>query len=108
MFNLSCQKCKIKKHRRSIKKQFYRGVNPPDFLEELEWGILFTFFLTYVLRLRSGREHWALRSGRERWAQMVAVEVQQGTLDVAARCGGEGGAGGGGGGREEEEEMRLT
>ena len=38
-FNLSCQKCKIKKHRRSIKKLFYRGVNPPDFLEELECGI---------------------------------------------------------------------
>jgi len=42
MFNLSCQKCKIKKHRRSIKRLFYRGVNPPDFLEELEWGIFFS------------------------------------------------------------------
>ena len=39
MFNLYCQQCKIKNNRRNIDNMFYTRVNPPDFLEELEWGI---------------------------------------------------------------------
>ena len=39
MFNLYRQQYEIKKNRRNIKKLFYTRVNPPDFLEELEWGI---------------------------------------------------------------------
>ena len=40
------------------------------------------FFLTYLLDILS-----------QHWAQMVTVEVRQGTLDMAARCGGQGGEG---------------
>ena len=49
-----------------------------------------------------------LRSGREHWVQMVAVEVRQGTLDVAARCGCAGGGEEEKRREEEEEEEEKT
>ena len=48
-----CTKALWRKTRRSIKKLFYTGVNPPDCLEELEWGILLPYYSLTLLFLYS-------------------------------------------------------
>jgi len=62
---------------------------------------LLPFCLTFIWHI-SWHSLSRSRSGREHWPAMVAVEVRQGTLDVAARGWGEGGGGEGEGQGEGE------
>ena len=59
------------------------------FLLTLCLTYLLTFFLTYLLTVFFWHSFWhsisRLRSGREHWAQMVVVEVWQGTLAADGR-----------------------